>query len=81
MPKNKSIDSLTQWGWTSYRKAGEAFDLANGAKLYFGNFYRQRQSGYELATIDFYAHRPIIALREICNSGKSPLIYNRKEIN
>jgi hypothetical protein len=81
MLKNKQIDSLTRWGWTSYRKGGEAFEKSNGAKLYCGNFYRSTSGGFELATIDFFAHRPIIALREICNSGKPVLSFDGKEVN
>ena len=68
------------WGWTSYEKTHWKRD--DGRKLYIGHFRQDNDPhNWTAQTIRFWAHRPIIALRGIVNSGKDPKVFDNKEVN
>jgi hypothetical protein len=67
------------WGYTSYEHTGWAND--NDKKCYHARFMKIHPDGYETCRMYFYASRPILALRAICNSGKNPIEYDNAEVN
>ena len=67
------------WGWTSYRKAG--WGRKDGRNYYRGRFQTEEPGGYYVCYVWFWAHRPILALREIVESGKDPLTFAEQTIN
>ena len=78
--REKTMDK--QWGWTSYSATGWARD--NGIKQYIGRFRGDDVDGYTYARIEFFARRPILALRSIVeelNQGANPLNFGERIIN
>ena len=70
------------WGWTSYNATG--WTRLNGGKQYIGRFRADDVDGYTYARIEFYARRPIIALRSIVaelNQGANPLNFENETID
>jgi hypothetical protein len=68
-----------EWGWTSYKRLGWA--NKQGQRLYEAHLRSDGPRGFATCTIRFWARRPIIALRNIVNSGKDPIEFHQKEIN
>lgn len=69
-----------EWGWTSYKFSGWKKD--DGCKFYRGRFMSiEEPGGYSVCYVYFWAHRPILALRKIVESGKDPLTFAEKTIN
>ena len=72
---------MTEWGWTSYRRTGWV-KVGSEHRQYIGHFTRlDSLTSWTRATIRFWAHRPIIALRAICESGNDPIAYHNQNIN
>jgi hypothetical protein len=74
------VRAALDWGWTSYARKPWARD--DGRKLY--TFYLRSDTStleFQTCTIQFWAKRPILAIREIINSGKDPLSYDGKTVN
>lgn len=68
------------WGWTSYEKTGWKRD--DGCKQYLGRFRAMEDpDSHFTCLVWFWAHRPILALREIVESGEDPLMFTEKTIN
>ena len=69
-----------EWGWTSYRREGWTRD--DGRRLYT---FRLRSDtttlGFQTCTVQFWAKRPMLAIRAVINSGRDPLTYHGTAIN
>ena len=72
-----------EWGWTSYRRLPWRRD--NGAKLYEAHILApEAPLDWQTIRLVFWAHRPILALRLICQGAKTAddvLAYSRGEVN
>ena len=74
------VRAALDWGWTSYTRKPWVRD--DGRKLY--TFYLRSDTStlqFQTCSIQFWAKRPILAIREILNSGKDPLSYDGKTVN
>ena len=76
-------DLALDWGWTSYRRLPWRRD--NGAKLYEVHLWApEAPMGWQTIRLRFWARRPILALRMICQGLKKPgdvLAYADQELN
>ena len=76
------IRSTLDWGWTSYHRCGFASPL-NGRRLYGAHFRADNSAplGWQTLYIQFWARRPIVALREIVTSKRDPNEYSGAIVN
>lgn len=74
------VRASCEWGWTSYRATGWRHE--SGRRIYKANFRApEGPMGFRLCGILFAAARPILALREIANSGRDPMDYSGQVVN
>lgn len=68
------------WGWVRYERT--FWKREDGRKLYIGHF-KQDNDPYcwTVAEVRFWAMRPIVAMREICRSGKDPTAFADSVVN
>jgi hypothetical protein len=73
------------WGWDRYQRTW--WTNETGAKLYIG-FFRKDNDPYHwtLERVEFWAHKPIVAMREICrqctqDEHKLPRDFYHKVVN
>lgn len=71
-----------KWGITSYRRS-DYWVREDGRKGYVGCFLHTNCAllGYSSCSVHFWAKRPILALREIVNSGRDPVTFTEQTIN
>ncbi len=75
-----------KWYWTSYRRDySDAYlpgQKVGDRKCYIGCFYAEDGLPcFWRSTIRFWAHRPVLALREIVQSGKHPREFTDTLVN
>ncbi len=69
-------------GWTSYDKTGWVNENDSKLKLYLGRFIVSDDYGhYAKILINFWAHRPILALRKMVRGDINLLDYEGKAVN
>jgi len=68
------------WGWIRYERTYRQRE--DGTKLYIG-FFRQDHDphAWTVVRVPFWAHKPIVALRTICQSDKDPGAYAHQTVN
>ena len=75
------MNDLNTWGYTSYKRI-PLWTNDEGQHLYEARFVRYiDMRSYDLQVIRFWAHRPVIALRSICQSSRDPIDFHGKSIN
>lgn len=70
------------WGILRYEKT--LWMDGDGRRMYIGHFYKGSHfpgQSWEECSIRFWARKPRVALRTICQSGKDPAEFADKEIN
>lgn len=73
------------WSWERYERT--ILRRADGRKAYVGHFRRELKpigpalASWENLPVVFWAKRPIIALRMICQSGRDPAEFHGQTIN
>jgi hypothetical protein len=74
------VRAALEWGWTSYKKMPWA--RQDGRHLYTFNLRSDTATlGFQTCTIQFWAKRPILAIREIIASGRDPCSYHHETVN
>ena len=73
------------WGWTSYRRSGWVRDDPDGTRRLYKATFRTSSIpptlDYEEVSVQFWARRPILALRHIAASGKHPSDFHSGQVN
>jgi hypothetical protein len=70
------------WGWTSYKSLHWTAADDPKLKYYEALFYRDNSpETYSRQRVCFWARHPILALRQICDSGREPFSFDRQEVN
>lgn len=73
---------MIKWGCTSYKRTLWARD--DGTRMYEGHFSTGGSGPsdeWETSRILFWASRPVLALRKICQSGNHPSEYHGQTVN
>ena len=74
------VRAVLEWGWTSYKKMPWA--RQDSRHLYTFNLRSDTATlGFQTCTIQFWAKRPILAIREIIASGRDPCSYHHEIVN
>ena len=69
------------WGWTSYRRTGWVSKDDPKRRQYIARFVRHYTGSSEVVWVAFWARRPVLALRAICEGGKDPAEFRNEEVN
>jgi hypothetical protein len=72
------------WAWLRWTRTGWSCDCDDGVtrKWYTGTFIRNESpTGWDQCEVMFLAQRPVVALRQICQSGKLPTEFADVEVN
>jgi hypothetical protein len=81
--KNKELTKDHRWTWTGYKRLNWVDDTT-GRKWYEGHFEIGGSPPHGGIAINFWARKPILALKDICHQcseEKTPLDFHGKDIN